>query len=110
MLGESEAPEVVQTEAPAVTRARLADALHGRLGLTKKDCAGLVDDLLDLLEEGIVEDGKVKLTGFGTFQVRDKRSRRGRNPHTDEDLTIKARRVVTFRPSQLLRAALNAER
>ena len=90
------------------TRAWLADARHARLGLTKKDCAVLVDEVLELLEEGLLDDGKVKLTGFGTFQVREKARRRGRNPHTDEALMISARRVVTFRPSQVLRSALNA--
>lgn len=108
MALEQEGPVAVQSDAPAVTRAWLADTLHARLGFTKKDCASLVDDVLGLLEEGLLDDGRVKLTGFGTFQVREKARRRGRNPHTDEALMISARRVVTFRPSQALRAVLNA--
>lgn len=108
MVPEAEAPPVVvQSDRPALTRARLAAALHRRVGLSKKDCAHLVDDLLRLLEEGLLDDGKVKLTGFGSFIVQEKAARRGRNPHTAEDLIIDARRVVTFRPSKVLRAALN---
>ena len=105
---EAEGPPVaVQSARPALTRARLADALHRRVGMSKKDCSLLVDDLFDIVEEGLIRDGKVKLTGFGSFVVHEKAARRGRNPHTAEDLIIAARRVVTFRPSKGLRAALN---
>lgn len=108
MTVEAEAPPVVvDAGLPALTRATLVDVMHRRLGFSKRECASLVEDLLQLVEDGLMEDGRVKIVGFGTFEVREKRSRLGRNPATEEALTIDARRVVTFRPSKALRASMN---
>ncbi len=111
MAPESEGPpEVVDSGEPALTRASLADLLHQKVGITRREGALLVSDLLDLLEEGLLEDGKVKIAGFGSFVAREKAPRQGRNPHTDSPMLISGRRVVTFKPSQVLRAAMNQQR
>jgi integration host factor subunit alpha len=89
-----------------LTRARLAETLHDRVGVSKKEASGLVEDVLALLSDTLVEGEKVKLSGFGTFEIRDKHARPGRNPRTNEQLTISKRRVVTFRPSQVLRESM----
>lgn len=89
-----------------LTRARLAETLHDRVGVSKKEAGALVEDVLDLLSDTLVSGEKVKLSGFGTFEVREKHARPGRNPRTNEELTISKRRVVTFRPSQVLRESM----
>lgn len=91
---------------PTLTRARLAETLHDRVGVSKKDSGTLVEDVLGLLSDTLVSGEKVKLSGFGTFEIRDKKARPGRNPRTNEALTISKRRVVTFRPSQVLRESM----
>lgn len=90
-----------------LTRARLAEALHARVGVSKKEAASMVEDVVGLLCEALVAGERVKLSTFGTFEVREKAPRPGRNPRTNEPLLIERRRVVTFRPSQVLRAAMN---
>ena len=67
-----------------LTRADLAEAVHKEVGLTRQDCAGLVERTLDLIAEALENGEVVKLSGFGVFQVRDKRARMGRNPKTGE--------------------------
>jgi integration host factor subunit alpha len=66
-----------------------------------------VDLVFDLLKETLETGDKVKISGFGNFVIREKRSRKGRNPQTGEEIQISARRVLTFKPSQVLRKALN---
>jgi integration host factor subunit alpha len=89
-----------------LTRARLAETLHHRVGVSKKEAGVLVEDVLALLSDTLVAGERVKLSGFGTFEIRDKHARPGRNPRTNEQLTIHRRRVVTFRPSQVLRESM----
>ena len=93
-----------------LTKARLVEAIHGRVGLTKKDAAALVDEVFELLCATLESGEKVKISGFGNFTVRDKAARRGRNPKTTDEIIIARRRVLTFKPSQVLRSALNAAR
>jgi len=90
-----------------LTKASLAEALSQRIGLTKKESAELIEVTLELMKEALSDGEKVKISGFGNFVVRDKSARRGRNPQTSEDIIIARRRVLTFKPSQLLRSALN---
>lgn len=86
----------------------LANAVREKVGgLSKKETAELIDVLLDTIRETLVSGEEVKIGGFGTFSVRQKRERKGRNPHTGGELLISARRVLSFRPSQLLRDQLN---
>ena len=82
-----------------LTRADLAEAVHEEVGLTRQDCAGMVERTLDLVAEALEQGEVVKLSGFGVFQVRDKRARMGRNPKTGEPAAIDPRRVISFRAS-----------
>ena len=90
-----------------VTRADLTEALHEEVGLTRQDCASLVERTLDLVAEAMARGETVKLSGFGVFQVRAKRQRMGRNPKTGEPATIDPRRVIGFRASQVIKARID---
>ena len=90
-----------------VTKADLVDQVRDSTGLARIESAGLVDQLLQLLRQRLLEGEEVKLTGFGSFLVRRKARRPGRNPKTLAPLPIAPRRVVVFRPSALLRQAMN---
>ncbi len=90
-----------------LTRADLTDALHEEIGLTRQDCATLVERTLDLISEAMARGETVKLSGFGVFQVRAKRERMGRNPKTGEPAAIDPRRVIGFRASQVIKARID---
>ena len=92
-----------------VTKADLVEKVYDRLGFSKKEAADLVELVFDTLKDSITTGEKVKISGFGNFVVRSKRSRIGRNPQTGDQITISARHVLTFRPSQVLKAMLNGE-
>ena len=91
-----------------LTRADLSEAVHQEVGLTRQDCAGLVERTLDLIAEALENGQIVKLSGFGNFQLREKPQRPGRNPKTGQEIPITARRVVTFHASQKLKAMVEA--
>ncbi len=93
--------------AGTLTRADLAEAVHEAVGLTRQDCAAMVERTLDLIIEALGRGEEVKLSGFGVFQVRSKRARMGRNPKTGEPAAIEPRRVISFRASQLLKARVD---
>jgi integration host factor subunit alpha len=95
--------------AETLTKAKLAELLHERVGVTKKEAGDLVDEVFGLMRDRLTDGEKVKISGFGNFVVRDKSARRGRNPQTNEEIIIARRRVLTFRPSAVLRATLNDE-
>lgn len=90
-----------------MTKADLVDVIHGKVGFSKKEAAEVVELVFDLIKETLENGEKIKLSGFGNFEVRRKRKRVGRNPQTGEVIEIAARRVLTFKPSQLLKDALN---
>src|ERR1700761_1624472 len=90
-----------------LTRADLAEAVHDEVGLTRQDCAGLVERTLDLVTEALEQGEVVKLSGFGVFQVRAKNARMGRNPKTGEPAAIDPRRVISFRASQVMKAQVD---
>jgi integration host factor subunit alpha len=91
----------------AVTRADLAETVHQEVGLSRQDGAVLVERTLDLVIEALGRGETVKLSGFGVFQVREKRARMGRNPKTGEPAAIEPRRVISFRASQVMRARVS---
>lgn len=86
-----------------MTKADIIERLHQRLGLSKKDAYGHVEGLFEMMKKTLSDGNRVKIAGFGSFDVRQKHDRRGRNPQTGEAITIKARRILTFKPSQALR-------
>ena len=90
-----------------VTRAHLADIIHAEVGLSRNECADLLENVLDRLSLTLEAGQSVKISGFGTFSVRQKGRRIGRNPKTGEEVPILPRRVLVFRPSHVLRARIN---
>lgn len=91
-----------------VTRAYLAEAVYQEVGLSRSESANLVDSLIEKIASSLVDEGLVKLSSFGTFSVREKGERVGRNPKTGEEVPITPRRVLVFRPSQVLKSRINA--
>ncbi len=86
-----------------VTRAELTEAVYRAVGLSRSDSAGLVDQVLETIASRLERGENVKLSSFGSFLVRSKGRRMGRNPKTGVEVPIEPRRVVVFRPSQILR-------
>ncbi|MFA7438416.1 integration host factor subunit alpha [Castellaniella sp.] len=89
-----------------LTKARLAELLFEQVGLNKREAKDVVDTFFDEIRTALVQGRDVKLSGFGSFQVRNKPPRPGRNPKTGEVIPIAARRVVTFHASQKLKASV----
>jgi integration host factor subunit alpha len=92
----------------ALTKADMAESLFNELGLNKREARELVDSFFDDLRAALARGEQVKLSGYGNFDLRDKNQRPGRNPKTGEEIPISARRVVTFRPGQKLKARVEA--
>ena len=86
-----------------VTRMDLAEAVFREVGLSRNDSANLVENVLQEISDSLVAGESVKVSSFGTFSVRDKSARVGRNPKTGEEVPIKPRRVLSFRPSLLMK-------
>ncbi len=92
----------------ALTKAQMADRLFDELGLNKREAKEIVEMFFDELRHSLESNEQVKLSGFGNFELREKGERPGRNPKTGEEIPITARRVVTFRPGQKLKARVEA--
>lgn len=90
-----------------VTRAQLAEAVYAEVGLSRNDSAQIVDVILEELSQALIRDEAVKLSSFGSFQVRSKGERVGRNPKTGQEVAIKPRRVLVFRASHVLKDKIN---
>lgn len=90
-----------------VTRAHLAEAVYQEVGLSRSESATLVDSVLAQIADSLMSDGAVKISSFGTFSVRQKGHRVGRNPKTGEEVPILPRRVLVFRASQVLKDRIN---
>lgn|SRR5574344_1792274 len=93
-----------------VTRAQLAEAVYQEVGLSRNDSAQLVDEILEEISQALVKGDMVKLSSFGSFQVRSKGQRIGRNPKTGEEVPILPRRVLVFRASHVLKDRINRAR
>ena len=89
-----------------ITRAQLAEAIYAEIGLSRNDSALLLESVLETISASLEAGEAVKLSAFGTFAVRQKGQRIGRNPKTGVEVPIAPRRVLSFRPSQVLRARL----
>ncbi len=96
--------------AKTLTRSDLSEAVYQELGLSRNESAALVERVLDEVVEALLRDEQVKLSSFGTFLVRAKGGRVGRNPKTGEEVPIEPRKVLLFRPSHVLKDLINASR
>ena len=92
----------------ALTKAEMAEKLFEELGVNKREAKEVVELFFEEVRASLEKNEQVKLSGFGNFDLRDKRQRPGRNPKTGEEIPITARRVVTFRPGQKLKARVEA--
>jgi len=92
-----------------MTKVDIVEAIYEKVGFSKKEVANIVETIFDIVKENLMKEDKIKISGFGNFVIRKKRSRRGRNPQTGDDIEISSRRILTFKPSQVLRAALNRQ-
>lgn len=89
-----------------VTRADLSESVYQEVGLSRNESAQLVETVLDLISDKLVDGENVKISSFGSFLVRQKGGRMGRNPKTGEEVPIAPRRVLVFRPSQVLKESV----
>jgi integration host factor subunit alpha len=92
----------------ALTKADMAERLFDELGLNKREAKEMVETFFEEIRTALERGEQVKLSGFGNFDLREKKQRPGRNPKTGEEIPISARRVVTFRPGQKLKARVEA--
>ncbi len=92
-----------------MTKADIIESIYDKVGFSKKEAAELVELVFDTVKETLERGEKIKISGFGNFVVREKRSRVGRNPQSGEEIMISERRVLTFKPSQVLKDALNGK-
>jgi integration host factor subunit alpha len=104
----SESDHDHEAERRTMTKADIIENVYEKVGgFSKKEAAEIVEVVFDTIKETLERGEKIKISGFGNFVVRDKNSRAGRNPQTGQEITISARRVLTFKPSQVLKNALN---
>src|SRR3954447_7099245 len=92
-----------------LTRADLTEAVFQAVGLSRHESAQMVEDMLEEISSALARGESVKLSSFGTFAVRQKAQRMGRNPKTGDEVPIAPRRVLVFRPSHVLKAVINGE-
>jgi len=92
-----------------MTKADLIENVYLKTGFSKKESAEIVETVFDLIKSTLEDGEKIKIAGFGNFVVKEKATRRGRNPQTGEEIEITSRRILTFKPSQVLKAAINDE-
>jgi integration host factor subunit alpha len=92
-----------------MTKADIVEKVYEKIGFSKKESSELVELVFDTMKTVLERSEKIKISGFGNFVVRQKKERIGRNPQTGSQITISARKVLTFRPSQVLKAMLNGE-
>ena len=90
-----------------MTKAEIVEQIYERVGFSKKESAELVERVFDIIKDTLSDGEKVKISGFGNFVVREKNARKGRNPQTGEEIRLAARRVLTFKPSHVLKNILN---
>lgn len=90
-----------------MTKSDLIERIHTKIGFSKKESADLLESVFSLMKHTLESGEKIKIAGFGNFEVKQKKDRIGRNPQTGETITIEARQVLTFKPSTVLKFAIN---
>lgn len=90
-----------------ITRAHLGEAVYQEVGLSRNESADLLESVLDMMTDSLVQGDTVKISSFGSFSIRQKGQRIGRNPKTGEEVPILPRKVLVFRPSQVLKSRIN---
>ena len=90
-----------------MTKADIIETVYEKIGFSKKESAEIVELVFNTMKQTLERGEKIKISGFGNFVIRDKKPRIGRNPQTGEEIEISARKVLTFKPSQVLKNALN---
>lgn len=93
-----------------LTRSDLSEAVYREIGLSRNESAQMVESILGRISDALVRGDNVKISSFGTFAVRDKGPRMGRNPKTGEEVPINPRRVLVFRPSHIMKERVNGGR
>jgi len=92
-----------------MTKADLIKAIYERVGFSREESASIVETVFETIKDTLGKGENIKISGFGNFVIREKRERPGRNPKTKEAMTISARRVLTFKPSPVLRNKVNGD-
>ena len=90
-----------------MTKADMVELVYEQIGVSKREAARIVEMIFDVIKETLERGENVKISGFGSFNIQHKKPRRGRNPQTGEEITISARRVLSFKASNVLREQLN---
>ena len=98
--------ELTHIPSKTLTKADIVDSVHRRIGFSKKDSSEITEKVFEAIKKSLERGEHVKLSGFGKFEVRQKHSRRGRNPQTGAEIEIAPRKVLSFKASQILRHAL----
>ena len=91
----------------SLTKVDIIDSIYEKLGIPKKDCVSIVESVFEIIKGDLDKGNDVLISGFGKWTVKAKKKRKGRNPQTGKELMIDARKVVTFRPSQVLKGTVN---
>ena len=95
------------TDKKNISRDDIANSIHIEFGFSRKECLEFVNDIIEIIIEGLKSNGYVKIHNFGTFNMKNKKSRLGRNPKTKEEYNISSRNVITFKASKILLKFIN---
>jgi integration host factor subunit alpha len=90
-----------------MTKIDIVEKIHTKIGFSKKESSDLLESLLSIMKETLESGEKIKVAGFGNFEIKQKKDRIGRNPQTGDSITIEARRILTFKPIAVLKQAIN---
>ncbi len=91
----------------SLTKVDIIESIYEKIGIPKKDCVRIIESVFEIIKDDLARGNDVMISGFGKWTVKSKKKRKGRNPQTGKELMIDARRVVTFRPSQVLKGIVN---
>ena len=100
---------MIREKTTVLTKEKFADVFQAKLDFPKTQAEGCVDMIVEEIKQALEDDGKMKIAGFGNWKVNHKKARQGRNPHTGEKMEITERKVVSFNPSDKLRALMNKD-